>query len=104
MVPLAWRSESAVLPDLLTFVKRDYRKLLASVAVSAPKDVREASATILTEAIKRTLQESTRRKIPKPALQDRAERQQRISTNWFKEKIDKYVRFTPTQKLICSVT
>jgi len=81
-----------------TFAKQGYPQvnLLASVAFLASKGVPKTSARILTEAIKKTLQE--------PKLQENLKSRGynvdlRTTTadlnKLVKEKIDKYVRFTP---------
>ncbi len=98
LIGLAVDVESAVLPDVPTFAKQGYPKvnLLASVAFLAPRGVPEATATILTEAIRKTLQE--------PKLQENLKsRGYNIDlrttpadlNKLVKEEIDKYARFTP---------
>jgi len=98
LIGLAVDVESAVLPDVPTFAKQGYPQvnLLASVAFLAPKGVPEATAKILTEAIKKTLQE--------PKLQENLKsRGYNIDlrttpadlNKLVKEEIEKYARFTP---------
>ena len=98
LIGLAVDVESAVLPDVPTFAKQGYPQvnLLASVALLAPKGVPEASAKILTEAIRKTLQE--------PKLQENLKsRGYNIDlrttpadlNKLVKEEIEKYARFTP---------
>jgi len=98
LIGLAVDIESAVLPDVPTFAKQGYPQvnLLASVAFLAPRGVPEATATILTEAIRKTVQE--------PKLQENLKsrgynidlRTTPADLNKLaKEEIDKYARFTP---------
>ena len=98
LIGLAVDVESAVLPDVPTFAKQGYPQvnLLASVAFLAPRGVPEATATILTEAIRKTVQE--------PKLQENLKsRGYNIDlrttpadlNKLVKEEIDKYARFTP---------
>jgi tripartite-type tricarboxylate transporter receptor subunit TctC len=98
LIGLAVDVESAVLPDVPTFAKQGYPQvnLLASVAFLAPKGVPDANAKILTEAIRKTLQE--------PKLQENLKsRGYNIDlrttagdlNRLVKEEIDKYARFTP---------
>ena len=98
LIGLAVDVESVVLPDVPTFAKQGYPQvnLLASVAFLAPKGVPEATAKILTEAIRKTLQE--------PKLQENLKsRGYNIDlrttpadlNKLVKEEIEKYARFTP---------
>ena len=98
LIGLAVDVESAVLPDVPTFAKQGYPQvnLLASVAFLAPKGLPEGTAKILTDAIRKTVQE--------PKLQENLKsrgynvdlRTAAADVNKLvKEEIDKYSRFTP---------
>ena len=81
-----------------TFVKQGYPQvnLLASVAFLAPKGVPEASAKILTEAIRKTLQKSKLQENLKSRGYNIDLRTTTADLNKLvKEEIDKYARFTP---------
>ena len=98
LIGLAVDVESAVLPDVPTFAKQGYPQvnLLASVAVLAPKCLPEASAKILTEAIRRTLQESKLQENLKSRGYNIDLRTTTADLNKLvKEEIEKYARFTP---------
>jgi tripartite-type tricarboxylate transporter receptor subunit TctC len=98
LIGLAVDVESAVLPDVPTFAKQGYPQvnLLASVAFLAPRGVPEATATILTEAIRKTLQESKLQENLKSRGYNVDLRTTPADLNKLvKEEIDKYARFTP---------
>jgi tripartite-type tricarboxylate transporter receptor subunit TctC len=59
LIGLAVDVESAILPDVPTFAKQGYAQvnLLASVAFLAPKGLPEATAKVLTDAIRKSVQE-----------------------------------------------
>ena len=98
LIGVAVDVESAVLPEVPTFTKQGYPQvnLLASVAFLAPKGLPEATAKILTDSIRKTVQE--------PKLQENLKsrgynidlRTTAADVNKLvKEEIDKYSRFTP---------
>jgi tripartite-type tricarboxylate transporter receptor subunit TctC len=98
LIGLAVDVESAVLPDVPTFAKQGYPQvnLLASVAFLAPKGVPEASAKILTEAIRKTLQDQKLQENLKSRGYNIDLRTTTADLNKLvKEEIDKYARFTP---------
>jgi len=98
LIGLAVDVESAVLPDVSTFAKQGYPQvnLLASVAFLAPKGVPEATAKILTEAIRKTLQEPKLQEILKSRGYNIDLRTTPADLNKLvKEEIEKYARFTP---------
>ena len=98
VIGLAVDIESAVLPDVPTFAKQGYPQvnLLASVAFLAPNGLPDATAKILADAIRKTVEE--------PKLKENLKARGynvdlRISAadlnKLIKEEIDKYSRFTP---------
>ena len=98
LIGLAVDIESAVLPDVPTFAKQGYPQinLLASVAFMAPPGLPEGTAKIMTDTIRKTVQE--------PKLQENLRSRGynvdlRITAadvnKLVKEEIDKYSRFTP---------
>jgi tripartite-type tricarboxylate transporter receptor subunit TctC len=98
LIGLAVDVESAVLPDVPTFAKQGYPQvnLLASVAFLAPKGVPEANTKILTDAIRKTLQESKLQENLKSRGYNVDLRTTTVDLNkLIKEEIDKYARFTP---------
>ena len=90
--------ESAVLPDVPTFAKQGYPQvnLLASVAVLAPKGLPDATAKVLTDQIKKTVEDPKLKENLKSRGYNVDLRTASADLNALvKEEIDKYSRFTP---------
>jgi tripartite-type tricarboxylate transporter receptor subunit TctC len=98
LIGLAVDVESAVLPDVPTFAKQGYPQvnLLASVACLAPKGLPEATAKILADAIRKTVEEPKLKENLKARGYNVDLRTSAADLNkLIKEEIDKYSRFTP---------
>ena len=98
LVGIAVDVESAVLPDVPTFAKQGYPQvnLLASVALLAPKGLPDATARILTDTIKKTVEEPKLKENLKSRGYNVDLRTASADMNTLiKEEIDKYSRFTP---------
>jgi tripartite-type tricarboxylate transporter receptor subunit TctC len=98
LIGLAVDVESAVLPDVATFAKQGYPQvnLLASVAVLAPQGLPETTARILTDAIRKTVEEPKLHENLKSRGYNVDLRTASADVNKLvKEEIDKYSRFTP---------
>ena len=98
LIGLAVDVESAVLPDVPTFAKQGYPQvnLLASVAFLAPKGLPDATAKILADAIRKTVEEPKLKENLKARGYNVDLRTSAADLNkLIKEEIDKYSRFTP---------
>ena len=98
LIGLAVDVESAVLPDVPTFAKQGYPQvnLLASVAFLAPNGLPEATAKILADAIRKTVEEPKLKENLKARGYNVDLRTSAADLNkLIKEEIDKYSRFTP---------
>ena len=98
LIGLAVDVESAVLPDVPTFAKQGYPQvnLLASVAFLAPKGLPDATAKILADAIRKTVEEPKLKENLKTRGYNVDLRTSAADLNkLIKEEIDKYSRFTP---------
>jgi tripartite-type tricarboxylate transporter receptor subunit TctC len=98
LLGLAVDVESAVLPDVPTFAKQGYPQvnLLASVAFLAPNGLPEATAKILADAIRKTVEEPKLKENLKARGYNVDLRTSAADLNkLIKEEIDKYSRFTP---------
>ena len=98
LIGLAVDVESAVLPDVPTFAKQGYPQvnLLASVAFLAPNGLPEATAKILADAIRKTVEEPKLKENLKTRGYNVDLRTSAADLNkLIKEEIDKYSRFTP---------
>ena len=98
LIGLAVDIESAVLPDVPTFAKQGYPQvnLLASVAFLAPNGLPEATAKILADAIRKTVEEPKLKENFKARGYNVDLRTSAADLNkLIKEEIDKYSRFTP---------
>jgi len=98
VVGIAVDVESAVLPDVTTFAKQGYPQvnLLASVAFLAPKGLPEATVSILTDTIKKTVEEPKLKENLKSRGYNIDLRTSSADLNkLMKEEVDKYSRFTP---------
>jgi tripartite-type tricarboxylate transporter receptor subunit TctC len=98
LIGLAVDVESAVLPDVPTFAKQGYPQvnLLASVAFLAPKGLPDATAKILADAIRKTVEEPKLKENLKSRGYNVDLRTSAVDLNkLIKEEIDKYSRFTP---------
>jgi tripartite-type tricarboxylate transporter receptor subunit TctC len=98
LIGLAVDVESAVLPDVPTFAKQGYPQvnLLASVAFLAPKGLPDATAKILADAIRKTVEEPKLKENLKSRGYNVDLRTSAADLNkLIKEEIDKYSRFTP---------
>ena len=98
LIGLAVDVESAVLPDVPTFAKQGYPQvnLLASVAFLAPNGLPDATAKILADAIRKTVEEPKLKENLKARGYNVDLRTSAADLNkLIKEEIDKYSRFTP---------
>ena len=98
LVGIAVDVESAVLPDVPTFAKQGYPQvnLLASVAFLAPKGLPDATARILTDTIKKTVEEPKLKENLKSRGYNVDLRTSAADLNkLMKDELDKYSRFTP---------
>jgi tripartite-type tricarboxylate transporter receptor subunit TctC len=98
LVGIAVDVESAVLPDVPTFAKQGYPQvnLLASVAFLAPKGLPDATARILTDTIKKTVEEPKLKENLKSRGYNVDLRTSAADLNkLMKDEVDKYSRFTP---------
>ncbi|MGE5060554.1 MAG: Bug family tripartite tricarboxylate transporter substrate binding protein [Betaproteobacteria bacterium] len=98
LVGIAVDVESAVLPDVPTFAKQGYPQvnLLASVAFLAPKGSPDATARILTDTIKKTVEEPKLKENLKSRGYNVDLRTSAADLNkLMKDEVDKYSRFTP---------
>jgi tripartite-type tricarboxylate transporter receptor subunit TctC len=98
LLGLAVDVESAVLPDVPTFAKQGYPQvnLLASVAFLAPNGLPEATAKILADAIRKTVEEPKLKENLRARGYNVDLRTSAADLNkLIKEEIDKYSRFTP---------
>lgn len=98
LIGLAVDVESAVLPDVPTFAKQGYPQvnLLASVAFLAPNGLPEATAKILADAIRKTVEEPKLKENLRARGYNVDLRTSAADLNkLIKEEIDKYSRFTP---------
>ena len=98
LIGLAVDVESAVLPDVPTFAKQGYPQvnLLASVAFLAPNGLPDATAKILADAIRKTVEEPKLKENLKARGYNVDLRTSATDLNkLIKEEIDKYSRFTP---------
>ena len=98
LVGIAVDVESAVLPDVPTFAKQGYPQvnLLASVAFLAPKGLPDATARILTDTIKKTVEEPKLKENLKSRGYNIDLRTSTADLNkLMKDEVDKYSRFTP---------
>ena len=98
LIGLAVDVESVVLPDVPTFAKQGYPQvnLLASVAFLAPKGLPDATAKILTDAIRKTVDDPKLKENLKSRGYNVDLRTSTADLNKLvKEEIDKYSRFTP---------
>lgn len=98
LIGLAVDVESVVLPDVPTFAKQGYPQvnLLASVAFLAPKGLPDATVKILTDAIRKTVEEPKLKENLKTRGYNVDLRTSAADLNkLIKEEIDKYSRFTP---------
>ena len=98
LIGLAVDVESAVLPDVPTFAKQGFPQvnLLASVAFLAPNGLPDATAKILADAIRKTVEEPKLKENFKARGYNVDLRTSAADLNkLIKEEIDKYSRFTP---------
>ena len=98
LIGLAVDVESAVLPDVPTFAKQGYPQvnLLASVAFLAPKGLPDATAKVLADTIRKTVEEPKLKENLKSRGYNVDLRTSGADLNkLIKEEIDKYSRFTP---------
>ena len=98
LIGLAVDVESAVLPDVPTFAKQGYPQvnLLASVAFLGAKGLPDTTAKILTDAIRKTVEEPKLKENLKTRGYNVDLRTSAADMNKLvKEEIDKYSRFTP---------
>ncbi len=98
LIGLAVDVESAILPDVPTFAKQGYPQvnLLASVAFLAPKGLPDATAKVLADAIRKTVEEPKLKENLKSRGYNVDLRTSGADLNkLIKEEIDKYSRFTP---------
>jgi tripartite-type tricarboxylate transporter receptor subunit TctC len=98
LIGLAVDVESAVLPDVPTFAKQGYPQvnLLASVAFLAPNGLPDATAKILADAVRKTVEEPKLKENLKARGYNVDLRTSAADLNkLIKEEIDKYSRFTP---------
>ena len=98
LVGIAVDVESAVLPDVPTFAKLGYPQvnLLASVALLAPKGLPDATARILTDTIKKTVEEPKLKENLKSRGYNVDLRTSAADLNkLMKDEVEKYSRFTP---------
>jgi tripartite-type tricarboxylate transporter receptor subunit TctC len=98
LVGIAVDVESAVLPDVPTFAKQGYPQvnLLASVAFLAPKGLPDTTAKILTDGIKKTVDEPKLKENLKSRGYNVDLRTSTADLNkLIKDEVDKYSRFTP---------
>jgi tripartite-type tricarboxylate transporter receptor subunit TctC len=98
LLGLAVDVDSAVLPDVPTFAKQGYPQvnLLASVAFLAPKGLPDGTAKILSDAIKKSVEDPKLKENLKSRGYNVDLRTTVADMNkLIKEEIDKYSRFTP---------